>query len=145
MSTEPGEGRRSISIGGFRHDNPIPAAARIGPFVCSGAITGRDPDTGEMPGTLEEQCLNTFGHLRAIVEAAGATMDDILKVTVLLQDYRDREALNREWLRAFPDPASRPARQAISAQLDGGSLIQCDFLAVITPPAEGAPRGASGA
>jgi 2-iminobutanoate/2-iminopropanoate deaminase len=42
-------GRTSIDLPGFTHANPIPAASLIRPFLASGAITGRDPETGDMP------------------------------------------------------------------------------------------------
>lgn len=123
--------RESVELPGFGHNNPIPVASRIGPFLASGAITGRDPRTREMPRELDQQCANVFAHVRALVEAAGGTTDDILKMTFHLVDPRDRAALNREWLAMFPDPAHRPARQAIAARLDGDSLVHCDLLAVL--------------
>ncbi|QTX04431.1 RidA family protein [Agromyces archimandritae] len=125
------ERRESIELPGFGHANPIPAASRIGPFLFSGALTGRDPETREMPAGLDAQAANVFRHVRELLAAAGGTTDDIAKMTFHLAEYRDREALNREWLAMFPDPASRPARQAIAAVLDGGSLIQCDLVAVL--------------
>jgi enamine deaminase RidA (YjgF/YER057c/UK114 family) len=121
----------SIDLPGFGHANPIPAASRIGPFLASGALTGRDPQTREMPATLEEQCANVFGHVRALLAAAGGSTADILKLTIHLADPRDRAALNREWLVMFPDPANRPARQVLAARLDSGALIHCDLLAVL--------------
>lgn len=124
-------GRRSIDVPGFAHGNPVPVASRIGPFLVSGALTGRDPETGEMPASLDAQCANAFGHVRALMDAAGASTDDIIKLTVLLADYRDREALNREWLAMFPDAASRPARQVLQASLDGGAAIHLDLMAVL--------------
>ncbi|MCS5713149.1 RidA family protein [Herbiconiux sp. CPCC 205716] len=123
--------RESIELPGFGHANPIPAASRISPFLFSGVLTGRDPSTRELPETLDEQCVNVFHHVRALMSAAGGSPDDIVKLTFWLADYRDRAALNREWLALFPDAASRPARQAMAAQLDGGSLIQCDLVAVL--------------
>lgn len=122
--------RRSIHVAGFGHDNPIPAASRIGPFLFSGAITGRDPRTRSMPPDIDTQCANIFTTMREIVAAAGLTTGDIAKVTVWLRDYRDRTALNREWTTMFPDADDRPARHAIAATLDGPTLIQCDFIAV---------------
>jgi 2-iminobutanoate/2-iminopropanoate deaminase len=118
-------------VAGFSHENPIPAACRIGGLVFSGAITGRDRATRLMPDDLDTQCANAFATMREIVEAAGGATDDIAKVTVWLRDYRDREALNREWTAMFPDPSSRPARHAVAAMLDGKTLIQCDFVAVL--------------
>ena len=69
--------------------------------------------------------------MRRIIEAAGGTTDDILKLNVLLMDRSNREPVNREWLAMFPDAERRPARQTMQADLDGGKLVQCDFLAVI--------------
>lgn len=123
--------RRSIDLPGFAHANPIPAASRIGPFLFSGVLTGRDPATREMPASLDAQCAHVFRHVRALCAAAGGTTDDIAKMTFWLERYRDRDALNREWVAMFPDPASRPARQVMAAQLDEGCLVQCDIVAVI--------------
>ncbi|MGA4981103.1 RidA family protein [Streptomyces sp. GESEQ-13] len=124
--------RRSIDLPGFRHVNPIPAASRIGPFVATGALTGRDPETGEMPADAGRQFANVFRHVRALMTELGGTTDDILRMTFHLTDPNDREALNREWLAMFPDPASRPARQAVAARLDRGAVVHCDLLAVLT-------------
>ncbi|WP_297081241.1 RidA family protein [uncultured Demequina sp.] len=123
--------RQSIDLPGFGHANPIPAAARIGELLMSGVLTGRDPSTREMPATLDEQCANVFAHVRTLLAEAGGSTDDIIKMTFWLADYRDRDALNREWLAMFPDSSNRPARQAMAASLDGGCLIQCDLVAVL--------------
>lgn len=121
----------SIHIPGFAHANPIPAASRIGPFLATGALTGRDPETGEMAEGLDQQLAHVFAHVRAVLAATGGTTDDVLKMTFHLADPNDREALNREWLAMFPDPARRPARQAVAAHLDRGALVHCDLLAVL--------------
>lgn len=123
--------RSSVLMPGFSHENPIPTASRIGPFLFSGVLTGRDPHTSTMPASLDAQCGNVFLHVRHLMAAAGGHVDDIVKMTFWLADYRDRMALNREWLEMFPDPASRPARQAMSAQLDRRALVQCDLVAVL--------------
>lgn len=123
--------RKSIHIAGFKHANPIPNASRIGNLVMSGAILGRDPETGKPAATLEAQCALVFRYMRETVAAAGGTPDDIIKVTVWLKDPGDREALNTEWTKMFPDPDSRPARHTMKDASDGPSLIQCDFTAVI--------------
>lgn len=123
--------RVSIEVSGFAHANPVPAASRIGPILFSGVLTGRDPVTHRLPASLESQCANVFRHVRALMEAAGGSIDDIIKLTFWLDQYRDRDALNREWTAMFPDPGCRPARQCMAAQLDGGTLVQCDVVAVI--------------
>lgn len=54
-----------------------------------------------------------------------------MKMTFWLVDFRDRAALNREWLAAFPDQASRPARHVVKAELDNDLLVQADIVAVL--------------
>lgn len=121
--------RTNLEIPGFAHANPVPVAARIGDLLATGVLTGRDPATREMPETMAEQCANVFARIREVLDAAGGSTDDILKVTCWLAEYRDREALNREWLAMFPTDA--PARQVMKAELDSGALIQVDLLAVL--------------
>jgi 2-iminobutanoate/2-iminopropanoate deaminase len=131
----PSTGRRvSVDLPGFSHANPIPAASRIGPFLASGALTGRDPVTREMPDDLDTQMANAFHHVRVLLTTAGGGVDDLLKLTVHLSEPQDRDALNREWTTMFPDPAARPARQVVAARLDGGALVHCDVLAVLPDP-----------
>ena len=124
--------RKSIHIAGFKHANPIPNASRIGNLVMSGVILGRDGDTGKMPESLEAQCANMFAHMKAIVEAAGGSADDIIKMTVWLKDRSQRAPVNAEWVKMFPDEHSRPARHALPMDnMEGGALVQCDLTAVI--------------
>jgi 2-iminobutanoate/2-iminopropanoate deaminase len=123
--------RQSVYIGGFKHANPIPNACRIGNLLMSGVILGRDPVTGTMPKTIEKQCANMFAHMKAIVEAGGGTTDDIIKMTVWLQDRTQRAPVNAEWVKMFPDQQTRSARHSLQMDMDGGALVQCDFTAVI--------------
>lgn len=124
--------RTSIYVEGFSHKNPIPAACRVGNVLESGSIQGTDPATGKYGATLDEQSELMFGHLRRIVEAAGGSLEDVVKVTVWMKDRADRVPVNRVWLRLFPDAHSRPARHAIHApHLDGEKLLECSFTAVI--------------
>ncbi len=123
--------RQSIYVKGFQHVNPIPNACRIGNLIVSGVINGVDPETGKVPPTVEEQCAFMFVHLRNIVEAGGGTVDDIIKMTVWMKDRSQRQALNREWGKMFPDEKTRPARHTMAGTMEGPVLIQCDFMAVI--------------
>ena len=124
--------RKSIYIDAFSHKNPIPAAALVNGTLMSGIIYGLDPETGRAAEGMDAQCRLMFGHLKAILEAAGTTPASIVKLNVYLKDRSQREALNREWLELFPDPDDRPVRQAMQADLDGGKLIQCDFVAQVS-------------
>jgi 2-iminobutanoate/2-iminopropanoate deaminase len=123
--------RKSIVVPEIAHRFPVPNACRIGNLVISGSIQGTDPVSHIMPPGLVEQCSNMFSNMKSVIEAAGGTTDDIIKMTVFIRDRNNREPLNAEWTRMFPDPNSRPARHAQPLQVDGPSLVQCDFIAVI--------------
>jgi 2-iminobutanoate/2-iminopropanoate deaminase len=122
--------RRSIYVDDIAHQSPIPNASRIGNIIMSGLIRGHDPATGRLAPTLEQQCTFMFQHLRHTVEVGGATVEDIIKVTVWMKELT-RKPVNDEWVNMFPDPASRPARQVMEVPMEPGVLIQCDFVAVI--------------
>jgi 2-iminobutanoate/2-iminopropanoate deaminase len=124
--------RKSIEIEGFKHKNPIPAACRLGNLLMTGIITGTDPATGRLADTLEAQCANIFHHVRAIMTAAGGSTDDIIKMNFWMKDRSNRDVLNAEWVKMFPDAGERPARHTSQAALEGGQLIVCDVTAVFT-------------
>jgi 2-iminobutanoate/2-iminopropanoate deaminase len=129
------EKRRSIEVPGVQHKNPIPSAAKRGPFLTTGAISGTDPKTGEVPADLERQCALMFENVRQILAAAGGSPEDILKMTVWMADRGQRETLNRHWTRMFPDPHSRPSRHTMTSRdLAPPIEIQCDILAVLEEP-----------
>jgi len=124
--------RQSIEIPTFRHANPIPGASRIGNIMMSSVISGRDPDGKTMPEDLAGQIVNVFTHIRAAVEAAGGTPDNILRITFYVKDpATGRAALNEEWVKMFPDENARPARHTLTLAASGPSLVTCEFTAVL--------------
>jgi enamine deaminase RidA (YjgF/YER057c/UK114 family) len=124
--------RRSINGSRARHENPIPNASRVGNVVMSSVIGGTKPGTRELPASLEEQVANVFAHIRHDVEAAGGSVDDIIKINFWLKDpTSQRAALNAEWVKMFPDPESRPARHTLALPADSRSLVQADFTAML--------------
>ena len=123
--------RRSVDFPGFRHLNPIPNASRIGTIMMSSVINGMDPGTRNLPPELAQQLANMFTHVRSGVEAAGGTVDDIIKINVWMKEpMAQREALNVEWVKMFPDKESRPARHTMPLGQDSKALVSCDFTAV---------------
>lgn len=123
--------RKSIEVEGYRHgDLPIPAASRVGPLVMTGGIHGLDPETGKLPDDLAEQARLMFWNLERIIKAAGAGLDRVVRMTVYVKVPEARQAVNAEWVRAFPDPASRPARHTlVNENLPSNMLVQCDATA----------------
>ena len=86
--------RKSIQIDGFAGKNPIPNASVIGNMLVTGLFMGRDTRNDTVPDTIEEQSEILFRHIRDIVDAAGGTTDDIIKMNVWLKDTSDRSVLN---------------------------------------------------
>lgn len=130
MST-PSPAGRSVTVPGLAHNAPIPVAARVGALVCSSAIAGKDPATGELPTDPTRQVELAFANLRAVLEASGATLADVAKLTVYVKDNGIREAINTHWLACFPDPLDRPARHILVHDLQHGMALQLEFMAVI--------------
>jgi 2-iminobutanoate/2-iminopropanoate deaminase len=125
--------RQSVEFPGFRHLNPIPNACRIGNIVMSSVINGMDPGTRNMPPDLEQQLQNMFNHIRSAVEAAGGTVADIIKINVWMKEpVTQRDALNKEWVKMFPDKDSRPARHTMALGAESNALVTCDFTAVLS-------------
>jgi 2-iminobutanoate/2-iminopropanoate deaminase len=74
-----------------------------------------------------------FGHIRHDIEAAGGSVDDIIKITFWVKDpAKQRAALNTEWVKMFPDAASRPARHTLTLPADSRAMVQADFVAVLS-------------
>lgn len=123
--------RRSIEVEGFSHGaQPIPAACRVGPLIMTGGVYGLDPATGKIPDDVTEQAQLMFANLARILSAGGAGLGDVAKMTVYVKVPEARAAVNAEWLAAFPDPASRPARHTQqNDHLPANMLVQCDVTA----------------
>lgn len=88
-----------------------------------------NPKTGKIEVTgIEEQAKQTFENIKAIVEAAGSTMANVVKVNVYLADLKDFSKMNEIYRQYFP--ADYPARATIGAQLLLGMLIEVECIAV---------------
>ena len=125
--------RTNHEIPGHGHHDPIPMGARIGDLYASSGVSGVDP-SGANPiepvsGAISQAHFGSR-NVQALVEAGGLTTDDIGHMTVLVQDYADLAAVDREWCALFPDPANRPARQVMRLGLQHRSRVQFHMLAV---------------
>lgn len=125
--------RISINVDGADHKSPIPAAARIGSFMMTGHIYGRDPKTGEFVAGGANQVPLIFQNLRAILAAGGATPENVLKLEFSVKDLALRAAINKEWVAMFPDEHSRPARHVErSDNILEPAEVSCEAFVVIT-------------
>lgn len=93
---------------------------RAGLQVFVSGTTGIDPSTGAMAGeTIQAQTRQALANCEAILRAAGATLDDVVEVGVLLIDPDDFAGMNEEYARWFPtDPPTRYAAK-LGAEIPG--------------------------
>jgi 2-iminobutanoate/2-iminopropanoate deaminase len=97
---------------------PYSPAVRAGEFVFVSGQVPHDPFTGAVVGqTIEEQSLQTLSNLRRALEAAGASIADVVSVTVYLADENDWTRFNAVYKNIFSRPY--PSRTAIGAKLRG--------------------------
>ena len=88
----------------------------------------RKPD-GSMPSGVEAQAAQCLENVKAVVEAAGLTMNHIVYTQAYLIDYADEAPLNRAWLEMFPK--DRPARSTIGVtKLPGGTSVEVSAVAI---------------
>ena len=110
--------------------NPILApAVKFGNLVYTAGMVGHDPATGQMVGDdIRSQGRQTMVNLQAALEAAGASLDNALKVTAFVADLADRPAFNEVYREFFTgDP---PARTCIQGGFLGdGVLVEVEVVA----------------
>ena len=92
---------------------PYSQAVRHGDLVFLSGQVGLDPATGALvEGGVEAQARQVFRNLQAVCEAAGGSLDDLVKVTIYLTDMANFAAVNQIMANAFSEPY--PARATIS-------------------------------
>jgi len=108
---------------------PYSHAVRAGALVYLSGQTPIDPATGGLvPGDVAVQAERVFANLAAVLEAAGATFDDVVKVNVYLTDMADFAAVNAVYARTFAEPF--PARTTVAvAGLPLGARVEIEAVA----------------
>ena len=108
---------------------PYSQAIRAGDFIFVAGQVSKDPATGKIVGeTIEEQTRQTLENLKAILEAAGASMADVVKVSAHLTDLSLFDRYNSVYVQYFPEP--RPARTTVGSQLLG-FMVEIDAIAYV--------------
>ena len=109
---------------------PYSQAVVAGGFVFCSGTAGIDPATGSAPEGIEAQTEQALVNLAAVLEAAGASMDDLVRTTIFYADVAHFAALNAVYARHMPAPA--PARSApANVRLPRGLLVSIDAIAVL--------------
>ncbi|GEL97816.1 Rid family detoxifying hydrolase [Cellulomonas terrae] len=109
---------------------PYSQAIVAGGFVFCSGTAGIDPATGEVPEGIEAQTELALRSIAATLEAAGSSMDHLVKTTIFYSDVADFAALNAVYARHMPTP--QPARSApANVILPRGLLVSIDAIATL--------------
>jgi 2-iminobutanoate/2-iminopropanoate deaminase len=111
---------------------PYSQAIRAGSLLFLSGQIPIDPETGEMvAGDIAAQTHRVFRNLGAILEAAGASFDNVVRTTVYLADLNDFAAMNEVYGTYFSAPA--PARATVQAgRLPKDARVEIDVIAVLS-------------
>ena len=109
---------------------PYSQAIDCGTFMVTSGQLGLDPVTGELAADITAQTRQSLTNVKAILEAAGLTMDNVVKTTVFLQDMNDFAAMNAVYAEFFTE-GQYPARSAVEvAKLPKGGLVEIETICV---------------
>lgn len=109
---------------------PYSQAIKAGGFIYTAGQVGVDPKTSEIvPGGIEAETRQVLINIKNILEAAGSSLDHVVKTTVYLRDIQDFSAMNGVYATFFPE--NPPARTTVQvAALPRGVAIEIDTIAL---------------
>ncbi len=109
---------------------PYSQAIVAGGFVFVSGTAGIDPETGAIAEGIEAQTEQALKNVSAVLEAAGASMADLVKTTIFYADVDDFAKLNEVYASFMPDPP--PARSApANVRLPRGLLVSIEAIALL--------------
>ena len=110
-----------------RSSSPLSQAIKAGKTIYISGQLGKNPTTGELASTIEEQTKNALLNMKIIIEEAGGNISDIVKTTIFLKNLDHVSIVNRIYREYFPD--TKPARSCIEvSRLAGGALIEIEAI-----------------
>lgn len=111
---------------------PYSQAIKAGGFVFASGQIPIDPKTGEfVPGGIGEQTERVLKNLAAVLEAAGSSLDKVVKTTVFLADMKDFGAMNEVYARFFT--GATPARATVAAAgLPRNARVEIEAIAAVS-------------
>ncbi len=107
---------------------PYSQAMRAGDFIYTSGQLGMTPADGVLREGVTAQAEQVMDNLTALLEAAGAGLDDVVKTTIFLADMADFQAVNAVYGARFTGAA--PARSTVQvAGLPRGGLVEIEMIA----------------
>jgi len=115
---------------GPRAIGPYSQAIRANGFLFLSGQVSLDPATQQLiPGDIAAQTARVLENLKGILEAAGSSLDRVVKTTVYLQDMNDFTAMNEVYARYFP--SAPPARATVEvARLPKDARVEIELIAL---------------
>jgi 2-iminobutanoate/2-iminopropanoate deaminase len=109
---------------------PYNQAVKSGHLIYTSGQIPIDPDTGHLvDGGIREQSIQVLENLKAVLEAAGGTLEDVIKTTVFLADMADFPEFNTVYAEYFTEK-NAPARSTIQvAALPKNALVEIELVA----------------
>lgn len=109
---------------------PYSQAIEVGNFVFTSGQLPIDPETGAFPdGRIMAQTNQCLLNIKHVLNAAGLTLDDVVKTTVFLADMSDFSGMNTVYEKYFSEPY--PARSAVAVKtLPKGAMLEIEVVAV---------------
>ena len=105
-------------------------AVRVGDTVYLSGQIGLDPQSGQLVEGIDAQITRVFDNLKAVTEAAGGSLGDLVKVNIYLTDLGNFAKVNETMAKYFQQPY--PARAAVGvASLPRGALVEADAVMVL--------------
>ncbi|HEX2928504.1 MAG TPA: RidA family protein [Candidatus Binatia bacterium] len=110
---------------------PYVQAIKVGEFVYASGQIPLDPKTGNLvDGGIEMQTRRALENLKAVLEAAGSSLDRVVKATVFLKNIGDFAAMNEVYDEFLGQ--AKPARSTVAvADLPRGALVEIDLIALV--------------
>jgi 2-iminobutanoate/2-iminopropanoate deaminase len=110
---------------------PYEQAIKAGEFIYTAGQIPIDPKSGNLiAGGIAEQTRQVLENLKAVLEAAGSSLDKVVKATVFLKNMADFAALNEVYGEYLGK--AKPARSTVAvAELPRGALVEIDFVAMV--------------
>jgi 2-iminobutanoate/2-iminopropanoate deaminase len=113
---------------------PYAQGVRVGNLIFTAGQGGLDPVTGQViPGGIKEQTERTIANLKAVLEAGGSSLGQVVKATVFLKDMNDFAAMNAVYASFFEsDSDTLPARTTVEvARLPRNLLVEIEVVAEV--------------
>lgn len=107
---------------------PYSQAVEVNGLVYTSGVIPVDPATGNIPEGSVAQARQAFTNMKNLVEAAGSSMDKVLKTTVFIKEMNDFGAINEVYAEFFPEPY--PARSCVEvARLPKDVMLEIEVIA----------------